>query len=88
MSVRVDSATRARLLAASRRVPDEQVVDMAAADGSTVHRLVELLKLERDRPPEFQDGGAAVRAWARRVRELEGLVAAGRAGGVAPAGRR
>jgi len=39
-----------------------------------VHRLVELLKLERDRPPEFQDGGAAVRAWARRVRELEGLL--------------
>ena len=68
------TARPARGLAASRRVPDEQVVDMAAADGSTVHRLVELLKLERDRPPEFQDGGAAVRAWARRVRELEGLL--------------
>ena len=42
--------------------------------------LVELLKFERDRPPEFQDGGAAARAWAIQVRDLDAGVARPRAG--------
>ena len=29
----------------------------------TVRRLVELLRLERDRPPEFRDGGVSAAAW-------------------------
>ena len=36
-----------------------------------VDLLIELLRLERDRPPEFQDGGVSARAWAERVRALE-----------------
>ena len=41
------------------------------SDREVVRHLVELLKLERDRPPELEDGGAAAREWARRIRELE-----------------
>ena len=41
------------------------------ADRDLVRCLVGLLRLERDRPPEFQDGDDAVREGARRVRELE-----------------
>ena len=37
----------------------------------TVRRLVELLRLERDRPPEFQDGGVSAAAWLDQVRTLE-----------------
>ena len=37
----------------------------------TVRRLVELLRLERDRPPEFQDGGVSAAAWLDQVRALE-----------------
>ena len=33
--------------------------------------LVDLLRLERDRPPEFIDGDVSARAWAQRVGELE-----------------
>ena len=36
-----------------------------------VDLLIELLRLERDRPPEFQAGGVSARAWAERVRALE-----------------
>ena len=41
------------------------------ADAPLVALLVDLLRLERDRPPEFVDGGVSARAWAQRVRELE-----------------
>lgn len=37
----------------------------------SVGRLVELLRLERERPREFQNGGAAARAWLDRVRALK-----------------
>ena len=40
-------------------------------DRDVIGLLIELLRLERDRPPEFNDGGVSARAWARRVRELE-----------------
>ena len=43
----------------------------AAADRAVLDILVDLLRLERDRPPEFIDGGVSARAWAQRVRELE-----------------
>lgn len=37
----------------------------------TVRRLVELLRPERDRPPEFRDGGVSAAAWLDQVRALE-----------------
>ena len=53
---------------------DRQVTageSMSNDERSTVHVLVELLNLERDRPPEFQDAGQPAHAWQQRVAELE-----------------
>ena len=43
----------------------------AATDQAVIALLVDLLRLERDRPPEFLDGGVSASAWLQRVRELE-----------------
>ena len=40
-------------------------------NNDTVRRLVELLRLERNRPPEFADGGRSAAAWLDQVRALE-----------------